>query len=180
VSPTIGTHAVTRPGGCRPRPAGIGFFLAALLLQARPSAAQAARDTLPERVVARMFELFDRGEVTERSTLYDSVYFFRDLAVPPPGQPDHPLAMAPEARARAWRNGALGVEASAKPRHRRVLGRLVAGRFVVLHIAVVFDPPNQGDSFEKLEIYEVRNGRIVAEYDGQYVGDAASALGQGK
>jgi hypothetical protein len=156
---------------------GIRFLLgAALLLPFRPTAAQAPRDTLPEHVVARMFELFDRGEVTERSTLYDSVYYFRDLAVPPPGQPDRPVTMAPEARARVWRSGAVGVQASAKPRHRRVLDRLVAGRFVVLHMAVLFDPPNQGDSFEKLEIYEVRNGRIVAEYDGQYVGDGRSAL----
>jgi hypothetical protein len=46
---------------------------------------------------------------------------------------------------------------------------MVVGRFVVYHIVVKFDPPHEDRSFEKLEIYEVRNGRIVAEYDGQYV-----------
>jgi hypothetical protein len=46
---------------------------------------------------------------------------------------------------------------------------MVAGRFAVYHIAVLFDPPHEEDSFEKLEIYEVRNGKIVAEYDGQFV-----------
>jgi len=50
-----------------------------------------------------------------------------------------------------------------------VLDRMVAGRFVVYHIAVLFDPPHEDQSFEKLEVYEVRNGKIVAEYDGQGV-----------
>jgi hypothetical protein len=123
-----------------------------------------------------MFELFDRGDVTARSQLYDSVYYFQDLAVPPPDKANRPAAESPEARARAWRGQAGAVQASARPRHRKVLQRLVAGRFVVCHVAVLFDPPYQTDSFEKLEIYEVRNGRIVAEYDGQYVGDAQSAI----
>jgi hypothetical protein len=45
---------------------------------------------------------------------------------------------------------------------------MVVGRFVVYHIAVVFEPPHEDQTFEKLEIYEVKNGKIVAEYDGQY------------
>jgi hypothetical protein len=45
---------------------------------------------------------------------------------------------------------------------------MVVGRFVAYHIAVVFKPPHEANSFEKLEVYEVRNGKIVAEYDGQY------------
>ena len=54
-------------------------------------------------------------------------------------------------------------------RSRKVLQRMVAGRFVVYHIAVLFESPHEDQSFEKLEVYEVKNGRIVAEYDGQGV-----------
>ena len=43
------------------------------------------------------------------------------------------------------------------------------GRFVVNHLAISWDPPHHTQNFQKLEIYEVRNGKIVAEYDGQYV-----------
>ena len=46
-------------------------------------------------------------------------------------------------------------------------------------IAVAFKPPYEENSFEKLEVYEVKNGKIVAEYDGQYTasGRAAAAAG---
>ena len=50
-------------------------------------------------------------------------------------------------------------------RSRKVMQGMVVGRFVVYHIAVVFKPPHEENSFEKLEVYEVKNGKIVAEYD---------------
>jgi hypothetical protein len=131
--------------------------------------AQTAQDTLPERVVAGMFDFIDRGDAQGRSALYDSVYYFQDLMVPPPGQPNRPAAMSPEERARGWSAQAVSTKAAGMPRHRKVLQRMVAGRFVVYHIAVLFDPPHEDQSFEKLEVYEVRNGKIVAEYDGQGV-----------
>lgn len=133
------------------------------------SRAQVADDTLPERVVARMFDLFDRNELRARSALYDSVYYFQDLEVPKPGRPNRPMAMAPEERARRWSDQSTRVGAVGLPRHREVLQQMVVGRFVVYHIAVLFDPPNEERSFEKLEVYEVKNGKIVAEYDGQFV-----------
>jgi hypothetical protein len=148
-------------------------LLTGALLALPPAAAagaQTAEDTLPVRVVQRMFDAFRRGDVATRSTLYDSVYYFQDLRVPPPGDPDRPVALSAEERARLWR----GTPRETRPdtlarRHRKVLQRMVAGRFVVYHIAVLFDSPHGDRSFEKLEVYEVRNGKIVAEYDGQGV-----------
>lgn len=141
----------------------IGVFFASVT----PALAQSSLDTMPASVVERMFTLFDRGDVAGRAALYDSVSYSRDLMVPPPGHPERPAAMSAQQRIRAWTtpvNPKPGY-----PRHREVLQRMVVGRFVVLHIAVKFHPPHEDRSFEKLEIYEVRNGRIVAEYDGQYV-----------
>jgi hypothetical protein len=140
-----------------------------LLLVASGGAAQSAADTMPARVVERMLEAFDRGDQTARSALYDSVFYFQDLMVPRPGDPRRPRAISAEERAREWRAVADRMRADTLPRraHRR-LERLVAGRFVVYRVAVRFEPPHQDQSFEKLEVYEVRQGKIVAEYDGQY------------
>lgn len=140
----------------------------ALALIAPPTAvsAQAAEDTLPARVVARMLSLFERGEMRVRATLYDSVYYWQELQVPPPGDPDRPAAMSAETRSSQWSHP-VGARDSGLPRHRKTLQRLAAGPFVVYHVAVRFDPPHERHSFEKLEIYEVRNGKIVAEYDGR-------------
>ena len=145
-----------------------GFFLA--LHSPPPAHAQTAKDTLPERVVDRMLAAFDRGDAVARSALYDSVYYFQDLTVPPPGDPRRPAAKSADDRAREWQDYVTKARFDTLPhRSRKVLERMVAGRFVVYHIAVRFDPPHQDQSFEKLEVYEVRNGKIVAEYDGQYV-----------
>jgi hypothetical protein len=129
---------------------------------------------MPDKVVSRMFDLAARNDWRARSALYDSVYYVQDLMVPPLGNPARPAAVSPEERARRW--STPGKTRDPLPaRHREVLQHMVAGRFVVVHVAVLFDPPHQGKSFDKLEIYEVRNGRIVAEYDGQ---DLGSALGR--
>ena len=77
--------------------------------------------------------------------------------------------MSAEERARQWQGYITESRFDTLPRRsRKVLQRMVAGRFVVYHIAVLFEPPHEDHSFEKLEIYEVKNGKIVAEYDGQY------------
>ena len=135
------------------------------------SGAQTLEDTLPVRVVERMFDAFNRGDQVTRSRLHDSVYYFQDLMVPPPGDTRRPNAVSAEERARTWQGyiteSRFDTLAS---RSRKVLQRLVAGRFVVYHIAVLFEPPHRDHSFEKLEVYEVKNGKIVAEYDGQYTG----------
>jgi hypothetical protein len=133
------------------------------------AAAQAA-DTMPVSVVERMFDAFNRDDAAARSALYDSVYYFQDLMVPRAGDPKRPAAMTAEERARSWQASSASLRAgNPAPRSRKVLERMVAGRFVVYHVAVVFDPPNEDQTFQKLEVYEVKNGKIVAEYDGQYV-----------
>jgi hypothetical protein len=134
-----------------------------------PIGAQTPKDTLPIHVVERMLDAFDRGDQAARSQLYDSVYYFQDLIVPPPGDPKRPKAMSAEERARKWQSYITESRFDTLPqRSRKVLQRMVVGRFVAYHIAVVFKPPHEANSFEKLEVYEVRNGKIVAEYDGQY------------
>jgi hypothetical protein len=144
-----------------------------------PADAQTPEDTLPVRVVERMLDAFNRGDVTTRSTLYDSVYYFQDLTVPPPGDPDRPAAISAEERARSWQGYITDTRFDTLPRRsRKVLQRMVAGRFVVYHIAVLFDPPHDDQSFEKLEVYEVKNGKIVAEYDGQGVASGRPQRGR--
>lgn len=152
-----------------------------LLSLAGVSATQAQRseDTLPVRVVERMLDAFDRGDVTTRSTLYDSVYYFQDLMVPRRGDPNRPPAMSASERARAWQAYNTELGSDIPRRSRKVLQRMVAGRFVVYHIAVLFKPPHEDQSFEKLEVYEVKNGKIVAEYDGQGVASGLSEGGGG-
>jgi hypothetical protein len=133
------------------------------------SDAQTSKDTLPVRVVERMFDAFNRGDQIARSARYDSVYYFQDLMVPPPGDPRRPAAMSAGERAREWQASITESRFDTLPRRsRKVLQRMVAGRFVVYHIAVLFQPPHEDHSFEKLEVYEVKNGKIIAEYDGQY------------
>jgi hypothetical protein len=156
---------------------GILRRISKLLIAAVPlgaaseAAAQTAEDTMPERVVDRASDAFRRRDVVAYVALWDTSSYFQDLAPLPLGA-DHPGApsrVRPEQRARRLQ----GYLANPDPRgrgYRDVLQRLVAGRFVVDHVAVWWDSP-YGDtaSFQKIEIYEVRNGKIVAEYDGQHV-----------
>jgi hypothetical protein len=117
-----------------------------------------------------MLDAFNRGDQATRTTLYDSVYYFQDLMVPPPGDPKRPRAVSAATRAREWQAYITKTRFDTLPRRsRKVLQRMVAGRFVVYHIAVLFEPPHEERSFEKLEVYEVKHGKIVAEYDGQYI-----------
>ena len=147
-----------------------------LMVPGSAAAAQTVRDTLPAHVVERMLDAFDRGDQAARSRLYDSVYYYQDLRVPPPGDRTRPKAMSASERAREWEGYIAASRFDTLPqRSRKVLQRMVAGRFVVYHIAVVFQPPHEESSFEKLEVYEVKNGKIVAEYDGQYTASGRPA-----
>lgn len=140
-----------------------------MLLGASSSDAQTSTDTLPVTVVERMLDAFDRGDQSARSRFYDSVYYFQDLMVPRPGDPRRPKAMSAAERAREWQAYITEARFDTLPRRsRKVLQRMVVGRFVVYHVAVLFEPPHEDHSFEKLEVYEVREGKIVAEYDGQH------------
>ena len=151
-----------------------------VLASGSPARAQVSDDTLPARVVERMLDAFDRGDVATRSTLYDSVYYFQDLMVPPPGDPKRPAPMSPADRARSWQAFITRAGVDSFPRRsRKVLQRMVAGRFVVYHLAVLFEPPHEDQSFEKLEVYEVKNGKVIAEYDGQVVASGRPAAAGG-
>ena len=151
-----------------------------LIVSGASTAAQTPTDTLPAHVVERMLDAFDRGDQTARSRLYDSVYYFQDLMVPPSGDPKRPKAMSAEARARRWQDYITESRFDTLPqRSRKVLQRMVVGRFVVYHIAVIFKPPHEENSFEKLEVYEVKNGKIVAEYDGQHTASGRPAAAAG-
>lgn len=153
---------------------------ALLTVSGTSAPAQAPTDTLPAHVVERMLDAFDRGDRVARSRLYDSVYYFQDLMVPPSGDPNRPKAMSAEARARQWQDPIAESGFDTLPqRSRKVLQRMVVGRFVVYHIAVVFKPPHEENSFEKLEVYEVKNGKIVAEYDGQRTASGRPAAAAG-
>jgi len=146
-----------------------------LLLGASSASAQASTDTMPATVVQRMLDAFDRGDRTTQSQFYDSLSYFEDLAVPPPGDPRRPHAMSAAERARQWQASANDSRGDTLPsRSRKILERMVVGRFVVYHIAVVFAPPHEDRSFEKLEVYEVKNGKVVAEYDGVYTASGRS------
>jgi len=141
-----------------------------------PVAAQTPTDTMPAHVVERMLAAFDRGDQATRSRLYDSVYYFQNLMVPRAGDPKRPPAKSAEARAREWQGSSGESRVDTLPqRSRKVLQRMVVGRFVVYDVAVVFKPRHEKSSFEKLEIYEVKNGKIVAEYDGQSASSGAPA-----
>lgn len=152
-----------------------------IFLSASSSYAQTSKDTLPVSVVERMLDAFDRGDQTTRSRLYDSVYYFQDLTVPPPGDPRRPTAMSAAERARNWQAYITEARFDTLPRRsRKILQRMVAGRFVVYHVAVLFEPPHENQSFEKLEVYEVKNGKIIAEYDGQYTANGRPNAAPGR
>jgi hypothetical protein len=158
----------------------VPLLAARLLIVPGTAVAQVPADTLPVHVVERMLEAFDRGDQAARSRLYDSVYYFQDLMVPPPGDPKRPKAMSAEVRARQWQHYVADSRFDTLPqRSRKVLNRMVAGRFVVYHIAVIFKAPHEENGFEKLEVYEVKNGKIVAEYDGQYTASGRPAAPAG-
>jgi hypothetical protein len=151
-----------------------------LIVPGPTAGAQAPPDTLPAHVVERMLEAFDRGDQVARSRLYDSVYYFQDLMVPRPGDPQRPKARSAEERAREWQRFITDNGSDSLPqRSRKVLQRMFVGRFVVYHVAVVFPPPHEENGFEKLEVYEVKNGKIVAEYDGQFTASARHAAAAG-
>jgi hypothetical protein len=131
-------------------------------------------------VVDRAIKAFMRHDAEAYIAEWDSVTYFQDLE---PSQVSAAHPGAPRQRrqdefARRLR------EAWSRPDprgrgHVKLIQRLVAGRFVVNHLAISWDPPHDTQNFQKLEIYEVRNGKIVAEYDGQYVASGPSSAPRG-
>lgn len=148
------------------------MIVGAGLVPSTGGALQTADDTIPERVVDRAVQAFIRHDAAAYVAEFDSVYYFQDLepARVAAAHPGAPRRMRTEELARRLRE-AWEKPGPRGPGHVDLIQRLVAGRFVVNHLAIRWDTPQgAAQSFEKLEIYEVRNGRIIAEYDGQYVG----------
>jgi hypothetical protein len=151
-------------------------ILGAVLAPSTGVALQTAEDTLPERVVDRAIKAFMRHDAEAYIAEWDSVTYFQDLE---PSQVSAAHPGAPSRRRHAEFARRLR-EAWGRPDPRgrgrvELIQRLVAGRFVVNHLAMSWEPPHDTQNFQKLEIYEVRNGKIVAEYDGQYVASGRSA-----
>ncbi len=135
------------------------------------AALQTAEDTLPERVVDRAVQAFMRHDAAAYVAEFDTVYYFQDLEPPRVAatNPGAPRRMRAEELARRLREAWEKPDPRGKG-HVDLIQRLVAGRFVVNHLALWWDTPQgAAQNFQKLEIYEVRNGKIIAEYDGQYV-----------
>lgn len=63
--------------------------------------------------------------------------------------------------------------------HHDLIEQMVAGRFVLCRMAVWWDSAyGATHDFQNLEIYEVRHGKIVAKYDGQYVAAGRPAVSE--
>ena len=145
-------------------------IVGAVVAPSTAPALQTSEDTLPARVVDRAIKAFMRHDAEAYIAEWDSLTYFQDLE---PSQvsathPGAPTVRRHDEFARRLR------EAWGRPDPRgrgriELVQRLVAGRFVVNHLAMSWDPPHDTQNFQKLEIYEVRNGKIVAEYDGQFV-----------
>jgi hypothetical protein len=147
------------------------LVVASVLLPSTGASLQTAEDTLPARVVDRAVHAFIRHDADAFIAQFDSVYYFQDLE---PGrvsatQPGAPRRMRAEQVARSLREAWERPDPDGRG-HVDTIARLVAGRFVVHHLALWWESPEgEAQRFEKLEIYEVCGGKIIAEYDGQYV-----------
>jgi hypothetical protein len=159
----------------------LALVIAGVILAPSTSLAlQTAQDTLPERVVDRAIKAFMRHDAEAYIAEWDSVTYFQDLE---PSQVSSAHPGAPRQRRHdEFARGLREAWSRPDPRgrgHVKLIQRLVAGRFVVNHLAISWDPPHDTQNFQKLEIYEVRNGKIVAEYDGQYVASGRPAAPRG-
>jgi hypothetical protein len=127
---------------------------AALWSQAARPGAAGARDTMPEHVIARGDDLFNRQDGQGLAALYapdayGSSFASDSTGVPRAWGPDSVLAMVQ----RYW--------AGQKGRPRiRVTKRLASGPFV----AVAYEYTDDSGTKPFFEVYEVRNGKIVHEW----------------
>lgn len=112
----------------------------------RAGAAQAAADTLPERVVDRIYETINRCDVAAFNSLFAPVVY---------GSAMEDSTVAPR------RRSAQDISGWCKqPKVRfKMIHRIVLGPYVVDEQAVV----DKGAAH--LDIFEVRNGKIVHEWE---------------
>ena len=111
----------------------------------RAGAAQAAADTLPERVVDRMYEAINRCDVAAFNALFAPVVY---------GSAMEDSTVAPR------RRSAQDLSWCKQPKVRfKMIRRIVLGPYVVDEQDVV----ERGKAH--LDIFEVRNGKIVHEWE---------------
>jgi len=130
--------------------AGCLFAPSPTLAQA-PHASHANRDTLPDYVARRALEAYNRHDVTALSTFYDTVFVHEMLGDSTARVRGTPAQMTASLRDYFAKNH---VRADLKQ-------QIVSGRFVVQ----LYDFVENGKRVPHLDIYEVRHGKIVHEWD---------------
>ena len=121
------------------------LLLTATAALPRAGAAQAAADTLPERVVDRVYEAINRCDVAAFNSLFAPVVY---------GSAMEDSTVAPR------RRSAQDLSWCKHPKVRfKMIHRIVLGPYVVDEQDVV----EQGKAH--LDIFEVRNGKIVHEWE---------------
>jgi hypothetical protein len=132
------------------------LFLTAPAVLPAAMAAQSAADTMPERVVERTYDAINRCDVAAFNSLFAPVVY---------GSAMEDSTVAPRRRA------AQDISGWCKPPkvRFRMIRRIVLGPYVVDEQDVV----EQGKAH--LDIFEVRKGKIVHEWESDLFPPAASA-----
>lgn len=134
---------------------GPGVLLAmAPLALARPAGAQRAADTLPERVVQRAYQAFNRADAAAFYSFFAPLWYHS-------GMEDSSLAATRRTREDAARELAQWWATGGNRTAVRMLHRIVVGPYVVDEQAVML--PGSRDLH--LDIFEVRHGKIVHEWE---------------
>jgi hypothetical protein len=138
------------------------LLAAALLAVTRPARAQAAADTLPERVVAQAYEAINRCDRGAYYSLFAPVWYHSVME-------DSSQAATPQSRGKAIREldpKSWWATCGDKPRPKEtnrgsysMIRRIVLGPYVVDEAG-----PVRGD-FVHVDIVEVRHGKIVHEWE---------------
>lgn len=132
------------------------LFLTVATVLPRVASAQTAADTLPERVVDRVYEAINRCDVAAFNSLFAPVVY---------GSAMEDSTLAPRRRA------AQDISGWCKPPKVRfkMVHRIVLGPYVVDEQAVV----ERGASH--LDIFEVRGGKVVHEWESDLFPPGASS-----
>lgn len=136
------------------------LFAAALLAPPRRARAQAATDTLPERVVAQAYDAVNRCDRTAYYSLFAPAWYHSVME-------DSSEAATRQTREKAIREldpkswwAACGDKPrTASPNPLKMIRRIVLGPYVV------DEQGPQGGSYIHLDIFEVRDGKIVHEWE---------------
>jgi len=136
------------------------LLTAALLALPRLARAQAADDTLPERVVAQAYDAVNRCARTAYYSLFASVWShsaMEDSAAAPTRQTrDKPIR---ELDPKSWWAACGDKPRMASPNPLKMIRRIVVGPYIV------DEQGPEGGGYMHLDILEVRHGKIVHEWE---------------